>query len=200
MRRSIGSVVYPILINTVVVLLLMVCTHIMIGVRFAGTQLSGDLTVENNYRYVRAADGRSWWIVFQYPWDSSFSGLVRDVAPWEDAWVPFMTHDILITSGEFTDPEHVVTLVKDHIFFFMYWGQRPDGDAYPLHVYPATREILDALQQIKSGDVVRVTGREIWVIRFYNAEGDPIGQMTDNGCNTILVTKVEILPKEQAMP
>ena len=184
--------------NTLVVLLLLVFAHVFIGVRFTGTPLSSDLSVENNYRYISAADGREWWVVYQWPWDSTFSGEVRDVSTWEDYRVPFMSHDILVTSGEFADPEVVRTSVQDHIFIFRYWGQRPDGQIYPLHTFPASKEVLEDLENIQSGDNVRITGREILLIKFYNALGNPIGHLTDNGCNTILVTKVEIIAEEMA--
>ncbi|MBI9051764.1 MAG: hypothetical protein JEZ00_20245 [Anaerolineaceae bacterium] len=172
-------------------LVLVVCSF---GVQQAGTPLSGEFTIQNNYRYISAEDGRSWRVIFQSPWNNTFSGTVRHVSRWEDASAPFMSHDVLVTSGAFTDPALVKTSVMDHRIIYRFRGDRPQGEISLLHVFPASAEVLAALEKIHNGDQVRISGREIFVINFYNARGNGAGHIFDRGCYTILVTKVEIIP------
>ena len=166
----------------------------VVGVRPLGTPIPGDFTIQPGYRHISAPDGRTWRILFQWPWNSTFGGTVRHTSQWHDTAAPFMSHDILVTKGDYANPNLVHTQVKDHHYYYTYGQIRPQGDISLLHIFPASAEVLDQLNTIQNGDIVRISGREIFLITRYNARGDRSGYFTDMGCNTILVTNVEILP------
>ena len=180
--------------------LLLVLLVSQLGVNPVGTPTAGNFTIENHYRHISAEDGRSWQVIFQWPWDSSFEGSVRHVSRWNDASMPFMSHDILVTSGDFADPEIVKTSVRNHHYFYTFSGHRPKGEIRLLHIFPASSEVLDDLLAIENGEQVRIDGREIFLINVYDAQGNRVAYFTDMGCNTILVTEVTILPEAASKP
>jgi hypothetical protein len=138
-------------------------------------------------------DGRTWEVKFEFPVNSTFSGTVRFTSRWSDSSVPFMSHDILVTSEEFADPEIVDAWVMNHMFFYHYKGSFPKGKINLLHIFPATLEVFEQLKDVKKWDQVSITGREILRIDIYDTEGEHKGYFTDRGCNTNLVTSLEIL-------
>ncbi|MGD8634023.1 MAG: hypothetical protein PVF85_10665, partial [Anaerolineales bacterium] len=64
-----------------------------------------ELSFSKSYETVQDADGRQWTIQFEYNADSRFSGIVRHVSHWRDEDIPFATHDVLVTSGEFASQD-----------------------------------------------------------------------------------------------
>jgi hypothetical protein len=193
MDKKKGSGLILGLVGLLLVPVLVVVLVSLMGVRPVGTPLVGAFTVENGYRSISAEDGRSWRVIFQWPWDSTFEGSVRHVSLWDDADMPFMSHDILVTSGEYADAERVSTSVRDHHYFYSYGGRRPKGDISLLHIFPASQEVLEDLMGVALGDEVRIEGREIFLVNVYDAQGNRVAFFTDTGCNTILVTGVEVL-------
>jgi hypothetical protein len=159
---------------------------------FAGLDIAPD------YSHVSAPDGRSWDVAFEYSDDSYFSGIVRHVSTWDEASIPFMTHDILVTTGEFASRGTVDTLVINHKFFFHYKNGPPKGTINLLHIFPASEEIYRQLLKIKDWDQVTISGREIYRIDINDAQGKNKGGFMDHGCNSILVTSVIV--KAQGTP
>jgi hypothetical protein len=47
---------------------------------------------------------------------SEFSGIVRHVSPFRMGRLRILTHDILVTSGDYADPDVVSTSVFSHLF------------------------------------------------------------------------------------
>lgn len=106
-----------------------------------------------------------------------------------------LSHDILVTSGDFDDSSIVRTSVSNHRFYWYSDQQnRPQGSINLLHTVPSTEELYHQLAQIRKGDRVRIKGIEILDINRYDQQGDFRGSWADAGCNTLLVTSVEILP------
>lgn len=103
-----------------------------------------------------------------------------------------MSHDILITTGDFASPEIVDTTVFAHKFFYHWDGSPPNGSINLLHIMPLSAEVFDQLAEIKKWDNVTISGREILKIDAFDAEGQFTGFLTDMGCNTILVKSVTI--------
>ena len=151
-----------------------------------------DLTFSDGYKQITDADGRTWEVEFEYAANSTFSGVVRHTSRWLDSSVPFMSHDILVTTGDFADADLVDTSVSNHRFRWRSPEQKPSGSINLLHIFPATEEIFDQLLEIKEWDHVTITGREILRINLFDADGQDIGYWKDTGCNTILVTSVTI--------
>lgn len=107
-----------------------------------------------------------------------------------------LSHDILVTSGDFADSSIVRTSVSNHRFSSWYLDQqnRPQGTINLLHTVPSTEEIYQQLTEVRKGDRVRIKGIEILDINRYDQQGEFWGSWADAGCNTLLVTSVEILP------
>ncbi len=137
-------------------------------------------------------DGRTWEVIYELPIKSTFSGTVRHKSLWYDASMPFMSHDILVTSGDFASPELVDVSVMGHEFFYHWDDVPPKGSIHLLHIFPATGEIFDQLKQIDKWNEVSISGWEILKINQYDADGQFHGFWMDAGCNTILVTSVTI--------
>lgn len=162
------------------------------GIDMAGAPPFDDLTFSAGYSHISAPDGRTWEVAFEYPVDSTFTGVIRHINHWYDASVPFMSHDMLVTTGDFASQDFVDVSVFDHKFFYHYKDQRPKGTIHLLHIFPASKEIFDQLKQVKKWNSASLRGREILKIDLYDTDGKNIGFFTDMGCNTILATSVTI--------
>lgn len=150
--------------------------------------------ISGDYEEVETARGR-YAVVYELPRDSTFRGLIRHVSTIREPRFPMLTHDILVTSGDFSDPGLVNTRVVNHHFTWRAKTPgRPAGTINLLHTVPADEAIYRELLALRSGVTVVVTGREILRINHYDAEGRARGDWHDTGCNTLLVTGVEILP------
>ncbi|HPH95971.1 MAG TPA: hypothetical protein PKW33_04685 [Anaerolineaceae bacterium] len=144
-------------------------------------------------------DDHVWRITFEFQNNTTFSGKVRHTSPFREGTVPMITHDILVTSGEYADSTKVNTRVTNHKFFWKAVdNHQPEGTINLLHTVPKNDEIYQQLLSIKDGDIVTITGREILKIDIYT--GDKYeGYWQDAGCNTTLITSVQILaPTEKA--
>jgi hypothetical protein len=146
-----------------------------------------------NYQTVNdLSDEDHWQIVYENNKTMTFNGLARHASPIRLNGFPFLTHDILITTDEFSDAAKVSTRVIRHHF---YWEskttQYPDGTINLLHTVPLNDEIYHQLMAISSGENVIIRGREIDVINAYNANNNLTEWWRDDGCNSILVTAVE---------
>lgn len=182
------------------VLLILVILVAVLALR-ANTDLFGLLapdftayTPNRNYTRYNAADGRWWELGYETTKTRAFSGEVRYAGPIRVSRFPLLTHDLLITSGDFTDPLKVTTSVVDHKFFWASNGETyPQGNINLLHIVPKTEEIYRQLLEIREGDTVRITGVEIQRITAFSASGENLGWWQDAGCNTITVISVEPL-------
>ena len=144
-----------------------------------------DITLEN---------GRAYDISYETSSKREFIGLVRHTSAIREPSFAILTFDILVTGGDFADPEKVTTSVSNHHFSWMPTSNtEPSGTINLLHTVPINEEINQTLKSIQNGDSVIITGYDIYQIQGYDAEGGYIGFWQDTGCNTTLVTKIEIL-------
>lgn len=152
--------------------------------------------ISSGFNQIQDDKGKLWQITYEKDNNSQFVGLVRHVSPIRENMYPILSHDILITSGDFSNPDLVRVSVNNHSFRWgIHAGDHPQGNINLLHTVPYNEEVRDALFQIKSGDMVRITGREIFDILYFKSIVDASwsSKWKDNGCNTLLVTSVEIL-------
>jgi hypothetical protein len=151
--------------------------------------------IDHAFTSVEDADGEIWKIRYESRNTTAFEGLVRHTSAINERAFPLLSHDILVTSGEFADKSIVRTSVSNHRF---YWyseqSSRPQGKINLLHTVPASPEIFEQLTAIRYGQQVRIRGIEILDIAYYDRQGEYRGAWADAGCNTLLVTSVEILP------
>lgn len=151
------------------------------------------LTISDSKEQIEATD-LYWKITYEGLADSEFPGLVRHVSPIRHNSMRILTHDILVTSGEYADPSIVSTRVANHRFRWRSTSAaRPEGTINLLHTVPANEEIYHQLLQIQVQDEVIITGREILIIEAYDQAGNYLGEWHDTGCNTLLVNAVTIL-------
>lgn len=151
------------------------------------------MVVTNGFHAISLPNGQSWTLSYEENHDTVFHGQVRHISPIDISKFAILSHDILITSGDFSDSDLVSTRVSNHRFI---WhpknGIQPDGSINLLHTVPINQDIFLKLKEIKNGDVVRITGWEILRIEGWNSIKEYEGYWQDAGCNTTLVTEVVI--------
>lgn len=149
------------------------------------------MVVSDGFHRISLADGRSWELDYEKDPGQSFSGTVRHNSPILSGKFAILSHDVLITRGDFQDPDLVSTRVSNHHFSWKSrTGSQPNGSINLLHTLPMNQDVYQQLQQIKNGDKVTVKGYEIYRIDGWDSAGRYIGFWKDSGCNTILVTNV----------
>ena len=155
-----------------------------------------NLNISNSYEQI-SSDEFYWEVQFELSGKSTYLGTVRHAAPIRIREFAILTHDILVTSGDFADPGVVSTNVIDHKFF---WkapnSSSPSGAINLIHAVPATKEIYQQMLDIRKWDTVQITGREILNVKAYRIDGEYLGAWMDTGCNTLLVESVTILTDE----
>ncbi len=151
-----------------------------------------DLQFAGDYKHItRLSDGTRWAVSYEQRPPTTFVGTVRHVEHWHDGSLPFMTHDVLVTTGDYADSRRVTTNVFDH--HFTWWAnEQPTGTINLLHIAPLNESIYNELLTLDEWQVVRIAGPEILRIDFLNADDQATGQYwQDAGCNSMLVTSVE---------
>ena len=139
------------------------------------------------------SDDFVWQIVFERPDDSVFEGTVRHNSAIRLNRFRILTHDVLVTTGDYADPQVVNTSVSNHHFR---WSSNsdslPDGTIHLLHTVPADQAIYEQLSAIAEGDRVKIDGQEILRIKVFDLDGNYLGEWHDEGCNTILVRSLQV--------
>jgi hypothetical protein len=153
-----------------------------------------NMIVSNGFHDIRLKNGQSWQLSYEALHERNFTGLVRHDSRIEEPSFSILTHDILVTSGDYANPEKVDTSVSNH--HFTWYAKDPSnlqGAINLLHTVPMNEEIEEQLNAIKNGDQVVITGWDILRINGYDAKGNYVGYWEDSGCNTLLVIGVEII-------
>jgi len=151
--------------------------------------------INPSFTSVKAPEGKTWKIHYESKPISTFQGLVRHATEIREADYPLLSHDILVTSGDFADSNKVVATVSNHRFFwYSQQTNKPQGTINLLHTVPVNAEIYRSLSQIKAGQTVRIQGKEILSIEHFDSNGTWLGNWSDSGCNTLLVILVEAFP------
>jgi hypothetical protein len=123
------------------------------------------------------------------------------VSHWRDEKLPLATHDILVTTGEFSSQERVRVSVLLHTFSYRYDRQpAPSGRINLLHIVPASPEIYRQLLKVREWNQVSISGREILRIEMFDPQGEYIGAWQDRGCNSILVNSVVVHAQGTPVP
>lgn len=160
-----------------------------------------ELDFSPDYTRVSDAQDRRWEIRFESDSDTTFNGVVRHVSHWRDEDIPFATHDVLVTSGEFASQERVHVNVMFHTFAYRYAEDPPPtGTINLLHIVPASEEIYRQLLKVRDWNSVSIRGREILRIERFGKNGEFLGAWQDAGCNSILVDSVEITARGTPIP
>lgn len=159
------------------------------------------LAFSAGYETVQDPENNRWAIHYESDHETTFSGIVRHVSHWREEEIPFATHDILVTSGEFASQERVHVSVLMHTFTYRYSASpRPSGAINLLHIVPASEEIYRQLLEVRDWNQVSIGGREILRIERFDGQGNYLGAWQDAGCNSILVNSVVIHAKGTPVP
>lgn len=153
-----------------------------------------DYALTEDLADMRDSHGNTWSISYEGNSSSTFAGIVRHISPDEESLVPMLTYDILVASGDYAKPDRVRTTVVNHMFVWRVNGDSdPSGRINLLHTVARDQEIFQELRDIQNGDSVRISGVEIYKIDAFDPAGKYLGYWMDQGCNTLLVTEVEVL-------
>ena len=151
-----------------------------------------NLVISNSYELISSGE-YYWEVQFEGVGETKYTGVVRHAAPIRIPEFAILTHDILVTSGDFSDPKTVNTNVIDHKFF---WrspnNSSPTGSINLIHAIPANKEVYQELLEIDKWDTVKISGREILIVKSYRGDESFVGTWLDTGCNTLLVESVTI--------
>lgn len=184
---------FPILVVAVVAATLVYYRRDILGFFGLAPLDFGTLTISESYDHF-AIDDLSWRITFEQRRPSEFSGMVRHVSGMRLRQIPILTHDVLVTSGEYADPDVVTTSVSNHRFTWRSSSTaEPRGVINLLHTVPANEEVYGRLRGIQPWDEVVIAGREILRIDALDADGGYLGDWQDAGCNALLVQSVTIV-------
>ena len=152
-----------------------------------------DLVISNSYELISSGE-QYWEVQFEGIGESKYIGTVRHAAPIRMQEFAILTHDILVTTGDFSNPDIVNTSVIDHKFF---WRSpkisSPSGSINLIHAVPVNKKIYQQLLEIQKWDTVKITGREIYSIKAFQSDEIFLGIWKDLGCNTLLVESVTIV-------
>lgn len=153
-----------------------------------------EMIVSDGFHHIELANGQSWDLSYEANHERNFAGLVRHTSVINEPAFSILSHDILVTSQDFANPDLVDTSVSNHHFT---WRsptlENPQGSINLLHTVPMNEEIRQQLDAIENGDTVIITGWDIYRIDGYDSNGNSVGYWQDSGCNTTLVIAVEIL-------
>ncbi len=151
------------------------------------------LVISNSYEKI-ASDDLYWEVQFEGQGHTKYIGTVRHVSPIRINEFKILTHDILVTTADFSDPELVDTSVVNHKFIWKSTNsEQPTGSINLIHAVPATKAIYQQLLTIDNWDIVNISGREIYSIKTYQIDETFLGTWIDAGCNTLLIDSVTIL-------
>ncbi len=152
-----------------------------------------NITVSNSYEKI-ASDDLYWEVQFEGQGKSKYIGTVRHVSPIRIKEFKILTHDILVTTADYSNPDLVKTNVANHKFKWESIDAGPkNGSIHLIHAIPANKSIYQLLLTIDKWDAVNITGREIYTVKSYEMDETFLGTWIDTGCNTLLVDSVTVL-------
>ncbi|NQS91622.1 MAG: hypothetical protein HQ574_04370 [Chloroflexi bacterium] len=152
-----------------------------------------ELVISNSYEQIRA-DDMYWEVQFEGLGETKYIGIVRHASPIRMNEFRILTHDVLVTTADFANPDIVDTSVLDHKFFWNTTNSiNPTGSINLIHAVPANKSVYQELLKIQSWDTVKITGREIYTVKAFLTDETFIGTWVDTGCNTLLIESVTVL-------
>lgn len=151
------------------------------------------LVISNSYEKI-ASDDLYWEVQFEGQGHTKYVGTVRHISPIRINEFKILTHDILVTTADFSNPELVDTSVVNHKFIWKSNNpEQPAGSINLIHAVPANKAIYQQLLTINNWDIVNISGREIYTIKTFQIDETFLGTWIDTGCNTLLIDSVTLL-------
>lgn len=99
---------------------------------------------------------------YDVTWDDAteLAGDARILAAVYNKGLPVITHDLVLTSGDFSDPAKVDITSRGGGNYVWRAKEKPEGSALFLHVIPASPAVLEAVQAVATGQAVVLRGRK----------------------------------------
>jgi hypothetical protein len=183
----------PILVIVSLIIVFSLITYYQNDVLAAPLKDFDKMIVTEGFHHIKIASGQRWDISYEQNYDRLFEGVVRHISIDHETNFPIISYDILVTSGDFSDPKLVSTFVENHHFTWISTSQSaPQGTINLLHTVPKDQATEEKLAAIKNGGKVLIRGWDILRIDGYSKKDQYIGYWQDSGCNTTLVTDVTI--------
>ena len=152
-----------------------------------------NIIISNSYQKIES-DEFYWEVQFEGQGKSKYIGTVRHVSPIRIKELKIFTHDILVTTADYSNPDLVETNVVNHKFIWKPANTEPlTGSINLIHAIPANKAIYQLLLTIDEWDTVSITGREIYTVKSYELDETFLGTWIDTGCNTLLIDSVTVL-------
>ena len=152
-----------------------------------------NLVISNSYEKIES-DDLYWEVQFESQGHTKYIGTVRHVSPIRINEFKILTHDILVTTADFSNPELVDTSVVNHKFIWKSKNpEQPNGSINLIHAVPANKAIYQQLLTIDNWDIVNISGREIYTVKSFQIDETFLGTWVDTGCNTLLIDSVTVL-------
>ena len=151
------------------------------------------IIISNSYEKIES-DDLYWEIQFEGQGKSKYIGTVRHVSPIRIKEFKILTHDILVTTADYSNPDLVETSVANHKYIWKPSStEQLNGSINLIHAVPTNKAIYQLLLTIDEWDTVSITGREIYTVKSYNMDKTFLGTWIDTGCNTLLIDSVTVL-------
>ncbi len=154
-----------------------------------------EIMITDKMRRITEPDGAFWIISYESNKEMSFSGIVGYTTKNNEQNFAILTHDILITNGDFSNPFIIEIMVAEHRYRWISWHvPQPSGSISLLHAIPMNEKINQQLQSIRTGDAVVIKGYDIYRVESFDRRGNYLSYWQDDGCNTLLITDISIYP------
>jgi hypothetical protein len=151
------------------------------------------MVITDSFQKISLHNGQHFTLSYEPHLNREFIGVVRHTSMDHVTNFPIISFDILITSGDFSNPSLITPFYSNHTFtWFRLTKIHPHGTINLLHTVPINQKVEKKLKRIKEGDTVIVKGWDILRIDSYGRNGMYVGYWQDSGCNTFLVTDVTI--------
>lgn len=152
-----------------------------------------NLIISNSYEKIESED-LYWEVQFEGQGNTKYIGTVRHISPIRINEFKILTHDILVTTADYSDPDLVETSVVNHKFTWKSANpEQPNGSINLIHAIPTNKAVYQKLLTIENWDIVNIIGREIYTIKSYQVDETFLGTWIDTGCNTLLIDSVTVL-------
>ncbi len=101
---------------------------------------------------------------YEVEWDAeekTYSGDVHELAEDYNSAVPFNTHDLILTTEDYSNPERVkINPLRHGHTTWLYKVPAAQGDLKVLHLVPKDLAICKKIQMLEHGQVASIIGQE----------------------------------------
>ena len=133
--------------------------------------------------------------VFSAEWGDSVTrtGDVRHVVRAHNKYAPIVLLHVVVTTGEFSDPDIVTIDHNGGGNYFWRSKKQPEGSLIVLHLVPETEAAFRTMRVIDEGDRVEIVGRDE-LRGSIESEGGGFLRLGHDNHKFVLVSRVTVMP------